>query len=77
MMAVAVWADPPAWQAVFRAIVRGIGELTGGVEEPGQAVGAVDQGAPAERQRAAGNASVSRKRRWSRRRRWMPSRARW
>ena len=25
MMAVAVWADPPAWQAVFRAIVRGIG----------------------------------------------------
>jgi hypothetical protein len=30
LVAAAVWADPPAWAAVFRAIVQGIGELTGG-----------------------------------------------
>jgi hypothetical protein len=53
MMAVAVWADPPVWAAVFRAIVRGIGELTGGADDPAQLVGAVDQAAPVERPQAA------------------------
>ncbi len=52
MMAVAVWTDPPAWAAVFRAIVRGIGELTGGADDPVQVVGAVDQAAPVERPQA-------------------------
>ena len=77
MMAVAVWADPPAWQAVFRAIVRRIGELTGGRcrwsrrrlwSRRSKQVRGASAGAGVPR---------SRKRQPSRHRQWMPLRDRW
>jgi hypothetical protein len=30
LVAASLWSDPPAWAAMFRAIVAGIGQLTGG-----------------------------------------------
>src|SRR5262245_48987635 len=52
VMAVGVWADPPAFQAVFRAIVRGIDQLRGGGGQGGPVVGQVGEVAPAAPQEA-------------------------